>query len=224
MFVPDDNEDYYSVKYSNTYVVFINTSRLNQLQIKWLKLELALAQKYYWIIVVGQASLERINLQANFTQLFMDHHTDIYMYYGDFYGSSSLKYPLTEHMHNHFQDTSELLLIQQGPSRVDKKVNLHANNSIYATSKPGYGIITPKYSTLLWQEFNSETHHLINEVVQHRIDLDPRKEDEVRNFKIIFVVTFLLFLAAFVQTFVSKELEKRKLTQHKPLESGVIEF
>ena len=202
----------------------MNTSRLDDLQINWLIEELILAQKYYWIIVVGFASLTQLNLHGNFTQMFMDYHTNMYVHYGDFYVSSAISYPLDDHSHNHFKDTSQLVIIQQGPSWIENNELTASNNSIYATTQPGYGIITSKYSTLLWQEFNSKTHHLINQVTQYRIDLSPRKEDEIKNFKVIFVLTFLIFLSAFLQVFVQKELEKRRLSTHKPLESGIIDY
>ena len=225
MNIPSEpNDSYYSIKYSHTYVIFLNTGFLDQKQIKWLKNELSLAQQYYWIIVVGLASLDHINYHANFTEIFMEHHTDMYIYYGENYCSYSIKYPLTGHAHTHFQDSSNLLLIQQGPSSTDKSYSLSSNSSIFTTKQAGYGILNPKYSTLIWQEFSSDNHRVINEIIQNRIDLNPREDEEVKNFKIIFVLTFLIFLSAFVQVCIQKELEKRRLKSTRPSENGIIEF
>ena len=225
MYIPSEPEEaYFSITYSNTYIIIINTSVLNDRQIKWLKNELSIGQKYSWIIVIGQASLNHLNIHSNFTEIFMDYHTNMYIYYGEFYGCSSIKYPLTEHSHIHFQDDTELLVVQQGPSWTDFSNGLFLNNNTYATKQDGFGILNLKYSTLQWQEFSSQSHLMINQAIQYRIDLAPRKPDEVKSFKIIFVITFLIFFAAFVQVFVQKELEKRRLNSHKPLESGIIDY
>jgi hypothetical protein len=129
MYVPSQLEDsYYSVQYYNTYLIFLNTFTINDKQIRWLKNELEAAQKYFWIIVAGFDSLSSINIHKNFTDIFMSFHTSIYLHYGDFYGTYQIEYLLDKHSHLHFQETSELVVIQQGPSWSDK--NLEKNNSI----------------------------------------------------------------------------------------------
>lgn len=221
-FLPHDS--FYSVKYCNTYLIFINTALLDDLQLKWLKSELETAQKYYWIIVIGESSLHHINTHFNYTQLLMDYHTNMYIYHGEYYSTIGINYPLDGHLHLHYQETSELFIIEQGPSWVDNLVSLKNNNSIFSASGPGYGILTPKYASFIWQEFSSITHRLVHEIVEYRIDSSPRKDDEIKSFKIIFVIIFLIFLTAFVQNYVQKQLEKRKVAMLKPLEKGTIEL
>lgn len=221
MYVPYQVEDsYYSVQYYNTYLIFMNTFVINDKQIKWLKDELKAAQKYYWIIVTGFDSLASINIHGNFTEIFMDYHTNFYIHYGDFYGTYSIKYPLDDHSHLHFQETSELVVVQQGPSWIDK--NLEKNSSSFATKLPGYSILNPKYSSCVWQMFGSSSHRLLHQINSYRIDIEPRKDEEVKKFKVVFAVTFIIILLAFAQNFIQKELEKRRIDQFRPLECGMV--
>lgn len=223
MYVPSEVSDtYYSVQYYNTYLIFMNTLNLNEKQTKWLKSELKAAQRYYWVIVAGYDSLGFINTHTNFTDIFMTNHANVYLHYGEFYGTYSMSYSLADHSHIHFQETSELLIIQQGPTWLDKGKGLEKNNSIYATKQPGYGILNPKYSSCVWQQFSSDNHRMIHQIRQYRIDLDPRKDEEVRKFKIVFAITFVIFLAAFGQHYLQIELEKRRISNFRPLERGII--
>lgn len=223
MYVPSDVSDsYYSVQYYNTYLIFINTLNFNEKQIKWLKSELKASQEYFWVIVAGYDSLAQINTHNNFTEIFKEFHVNIYLHYGEFYGTYSISYSLSEDPHVHFQEMTELIVIQQGPSWTEKEKGLEKNNSIFASKQPGYGILNPKYSSCLWQQFSSDNHRMIHQIRQYRIDLDPRKDEELRKFKIVFAITFIIFLSAFGIHYLQIELEKRKSNNFRPLDSGVI--
>jgi hypothetical protein len=90
------------------------------------------------------------------------------------------------------------------------------------TKMPGYGILNPKYSSFVWQEYSSASHRMIHQISQYRIDMTPRKDEEVKKFKIVFALTFIIVLIAFGQNYVQKELEKKRISEFRPLEYGKI--
>jgi hypothetical protein len=255
MYVPTQTSDkYYSIKYSNLYIIFTNTANLDHDQISWIKSELAFAQRFPWIVVVGLLALSKVESDVNFIDLLLNHHVAMYLSYGEYYESTVIEYSLAGHNHKHFQDFHELVLIEQGPSWLgdeDKpqsnsyinktrsyyhtKISLNTtlswinetilstSSDTYATRQPGYGIMNPKYNNLIWQEYSSNSHRVINQYSQTRLDFISRKEEEIKNVEIIFILTFLIFTAAFLQVFIQKKLEKKRLSSFQALENVVIE-